>query len=317
MLHVTNGDSAAEPLKASGLPGEVSIWADVLHEGPVLPAPDDPAWRTARLAFLAAEGYATLEEAADNYERWDATLQSAADREEVVLWFEHDLFDQLLLVRHLEWFTRKRVPLERLTLICVDRYLGNLEPDDFRVLFPSRQPISTDQVMLARHAWAAFTSPEPGDLEPLAAISHASLPFLPAAVSRLLEEYPAVGDGLARSERQGLEAIRDGAATLGESFGRASAREAAVFMGDASFFARMRALASGPVPLVSLDTSGPLEGLGQRPVALTDAGHGVIAGSADAVHLNGIDRWIGGVHLYGYDAAWRWDRSASRLVASV
>ena len=36
-------------------------------------------------------------------------------------------------------------------------------------------------------------------------------------------------------------------------------------------------------------------------VALTDAGRGVLDGAADHVALNGIDRWIGGVHLVGRD----------------
>jgi hypothetical protein len=31
------------------------------------------------------------------------------------------------------------------------------------------------------------------------------------------------------------------------------------------------------------------------------------------VRLNGIDRWLGGVHLQGGEAAWRWDADAGRL----
>jgi hypothetical protein len=32
------------------------------------------------------------------------------------------------------------------------------------------------------------------------------------------------------------------------------------------------------------------------------------------LHIPGIDRWIGGVHLAGPEKAWRWDREALRLV---
>jgi hypothetical protein len=39
----------------------------------------------------------------------------------------------------------------------------------------------------------------------------------------------------------------------------------------------------------------------------------VLAGEADHVRLNGIDRWLGGVHLEGDEAAWRWDAAAGRL----
>src|SRR5205814_9828925 len=32
----------------------------------------------------------------------------------------------------------------------------------------------------------------------------------------------------------------------------------------------------------------------------------------DHVHLNGIDRWLGGVHLQGAEARWRWDEKNRR-----
>ena len=57
-------------------------------------------------------------------------------------------------------------------------------------------------------------------------------------------------------------------------------------------------MAHGPVPL--LHTEPP-----NRPVAretglrLTDTGAQVLAGGADHVTLNGVDRWIGGVQRGG------------------
>jgi hypothetical protein len=29
--------------------------------------------------------------------------------------------------------------------------------------------------------------------------------------------------------------------------------------------------------------------------------------------LNGIDRWLGGVHLHGHKVEWRWDAAAGLL----
>jgi hypothetical protein len=39
-LHVTNGDSAAEGLRATGLARRILPWRDALHEGPVPDVPD-------------------------------------------------------------------------------------------------------------------------------------------------------------------------------------------------------------------------------------------------------------------------------------
>jgi len=75
----------------------------------------------------------------------------------------------------------------------------------------------------------------------------------------------------------------------------------------------MDRMAGARVPLLVVDSGG-------RPVdrhtglRLTDAGARVLAGEADHVSLNGVDRWIGGVHLQGDGARWRWDDGTESLV---
>jgi hypothetical protein len=54
-LHVTNGESAAGSLRATGLEGEVLSWDDVLHVGPLAFDPSES--RPLRAAFLAQYGW--------------------------------------------------------------------------------------------------------------------------------------------------------------------------------------------------------------------------------------------------------------------
>src|ERR1700691_2037378 len=75
-----------------------------------------------------------------------------------------------------------------------------------------------------------------------------------------------------------------------------------LFMGDLSFFAILRELASAHFPLVRKDSNTGL-------VTLTEVGCRVLEFQDDRVHLNGIDRWLGGVPLTGTDAVWRWDNA--------
>jgi hypothetical protein len=50
----------------------------------------------------------------------------------------------------------------------------------------------------------------------------------------------------------------------------------------------------------------------------TPAGRRVLRGEADHVALNGIDRWVGGVHLHGTAAArWRWDEGTESVAATA
>jgi hypothetical protein len=47
---------------------------------------------------------------------------------------------------------------------------------------------------------------------------------------------------------------------------------------------------------------------------LTALGDRILEGNEDHVGLNGIDRWIGGVHLIGKTVRWRWDEKQGRII---
>ena len=110
-----------------------------------------------------------------------------------------------------------------------------------------------------------------------------------------------------------LAAVADGAPDAGTAFMRAAARETRPYMGDTTCFGRMDRMAEGPHPLLRLDRPGrPVERT--TGVRMTDTGARVLAGQADQIALNGIDRWIGGVHLQGHHVPWRWDDGTETIV---
>ena len=109
-----------------------------------------------------------------------------------------------------------------------------------------------------------------------------------------------------------LAAIAEGAATAGEAFVRGAARESRPYLGDTWAFAAIERLARAEVALVAAG-AGVIDR--HAAVALTEAGGRVLDGAADHVALNGIDRWIGGVHLVGRDVPWRWDEGVEAIVA--
>jgi hypothetical protein len=73
-------------------------------------------------------------------------------------------------------------------------------------------------------------------------------------------------------------------------------------------------LARARVPLLELDPPTGEVGVGTR-LRPTPAGRLVLRGETDHVALNGIDRWIGGVHLQGPEAPWRWDEGTESITS--
>src|SRR5687767_580992 len=104
VLHVLNGDCAADQLRESSVAGEVTLSADVLHEGPAPAGLLPERWRKVRARYLAECGYGDYDRCLANLTEWDRKLEAFRSYEEVVLWFEADLFDQLQLLRLLDWF---------------------------------------------------------------------------------------------------------------------------------------------------------------------------------------------------------------------
>ena len=293
-------------------------WDDILHDGPVPAGFDADALREVRADFIASMGWSTRDEVTSRFAKRDAQLDAAHDSDEIVLWFENDLYDQLQLIQILDRLADP--PAARVTLVQTDRPLGHVK-EPFGELFARRSSVSTDQLALARTAWQAFTSSDPHSIEALtlvpavagnAATVRPPLPYLGPALHRFLEEYPGVQDGVSRSQRQVLSALEAGERHLGDVFRESASLEPAIYLGDWSFVAYVRELVEAPTPLIEATGEGQL--YGHHQLRLTRAGRDVIGGRADHVRLNGVDRWLGGVHLHGHDVPWRWDPAAGRLV---
>ncbi|HBL25866.1 MAG TPA: hypothetical protein DD490_03420 [Acidobacteria bacterium] len=323
LLHVTNGSTAADTLRASGVPGKVAITADVLHEGPTPAGLPPERWRKVRARYLAESGHGGYDECLATLTRWDHALEDHRSMDELVLWFEHDLFDQLLLIRTLDGLASRDLGLTRLSLICIGEHpevkpfhgLGQLNPRQMAELLETRRPVTRDQMVLARHAWRAFCATEPIGIEVAIRRDTSALPFLADALHRHLEEFPALRGGLPRTEQQVLRALaREGGALSFEDLFRACQEmEERRFLGDVTFLHRLHELSDDPRRLVRLEREPGVGPRGVR-VILSATGQEVLDGGDDWVRIHGIDRWLGGVHLHGREAQWRWDPAHDRLV---
>jgi redox-sensitive transcriptional activator SoxR len=327
LLHVTNGESAGNTLRQTALGGAVLSWQDVLHEGPVPALPRRELLRT-RARFLADCGWGHGQALLSSLERRDRQLLEALrDGLHVVLWFEHDLYDQLQLLDALALAHAEETAPE---LIVIGSFqgrpsfagLGELTAGELETLWPSRRPAPLAALQAAASAWAALRAPEPTALPEWAARESEHLPFLAPALRRLLEELPAPGDGLSRTERHVLQTVAAGARTPPASFVAAQRLEDAPFLGDTWFYRTLHALGKGDARLVETDDRRPLPpppplgdiGLfAPLQLRLTETGERTLRCEADRVELLGIDRWIGGTHVTP-DNLWRWDPTELKLV---
>lgn len=328
MHHLVNGSIVERLLRESQIPGTVSEWADVLHEGPLVTGEHGESWRAIRAAFLAGRGYAPIADVLMKLREWDDALDRAAAGDEIVIWVEHDLFDQLLLIRHLAWYADLRSPAASLSMVTIGEYpgiepflgLGQLTSDQLRSLLGTRQPLAQRQIEIGRRAWRAVGSADPNDVVEFLTTTPRleSLPFLERALWRFLEEFPWTDDGLTRTERTILRVLAASTDPIDVTtlFRSMHEGEDAFFIGDTSFFAILEIMAGGSSPLVEILPSPDSTGRGpgrirESRLGVTSYGRSVLDGLAhrimDRVALPTGSWWIGGVHQGIDGKVWQWD----------
>jgi hypothetical protein len=317
MLHITNGDSVVGTFRQVRFPGAYLSWRDVLHDGPVPQTDTLSELSDVRAQAIAGFGWSDYESVRAGFVARDQTLEDSSKHDEVVLWFEHDLYDQLQLLQLLDWFGSNGNGSVKLSLIQINSYpgvkpfygLGQLSGPQLARLFPTRAAVTAAHLAAAREAWHAFRDPAPEALLELAQRAQEksyALPFLAKALQRFLQEYPWTIDGLSRNERQIMHAVASGRRKQQEIYFETT-RQEDVPWGDGSIYLRLAGLAGGPDPV--------LVEVQKNEYAITAAGQKLLEGKADWISLcGGIDRWLGGVHLRGPQSQWRWDDIAKTLV---
>ena len=186
MLHITNGDSAAETIKDAVFSGQILAWRDVLHEGPVPAGLHLPQLSEIRAEFIASLGWGTNEEIAKVFHERDQTLARFRENEEIILWFEHDLYDQLQLIQILDWFFESECGATKLSLICIGEHpevnpfhgLGELNVNQMAALLPSRHIISHKEKKNCAPCLASLHQSRPDQYRKILTTDTSVFPFL-------------------------------------------------------------------------------------------------------------------------------------------
>jgi len=342
VLHITNGDSAANIINNSQLSGEVLPWRDPMHHGPCPAAGSLDELSRIRITYLTNEfddGQNYVSQLPPNqsheFSERDATLLGSNDFDEVVLWFEHDLLDQLQLLQLLDWFARHGSSSLTLSLICIDHFpgvhnfrgIGQLSSTQMASLFVQRKPVTQVQFDVAVKFWQAFCHREPIDLLnlclPVGKIEE-SLPFLIAAILRHLQEFPWMSDGLTRTERQILQLVNSGIASPIKVFRDNMNFESCLFIGDWRSYAHINELCKAEQPLLYCANGAPFqyppgaqgtfEQFSKQELLVTEFGREVLAGQKTILNTHRRNSWLGGVHLSSENGLWCWDDQRSQMV---
>jgi len=321
-VHIRCGSDIKHGLEIAGFKGAFLEFADPYCQGPVpdLPLPE---FLKIRADFIAENYGITPKDALARQQKEYAAITDFSGYDHIVLWFEHDAYDQFILAFLLETLAALPLP-PRYEIICVDRVpgvsdfvgLGQLSPEALQYLWENeRRPVTAADAALGRQVWQAYRQADFDLLQSLAQNGTAAIPQMAGAILRQLMELPSVQNGLGLTQQLALDILAEhGPLTGGRLFGiLITEKEPLPFLGDLMFWDVLHHMAQAKQPpFDSNDDSAPWA---ERVLTLNETGRKLLANNLDFMTLSPPVRWVGGCDLRADTPCPRWDNVQQHVTA--
>lgn len=280
----------------SGIPGEVVICREMLCEGRVTDAPnvltffEERSVHVQQVYGIDQQIYQTrvVEEF--------LKLHNAKDSDEIVLWFEFDLFCQINLLFCLHYLQQLPTNFSKISIVSVGdepntqnfKGLGSASAQQLQTLFEQRKEVKDDDIMLATRAWQAYCGNNPFAIEALVTETSPALPFLGTALAAHLQRLPNTFNGLNIIHQFFLHRLALGQARWYDLY--------------QLFWNELRILGFGDFQLdiysQRMRHAGVMESKDQM-LAITSLGKEVLSGEENYLHYADFQQiWLGGIHLH-------------------
>ncbi|MDN4526844.1 DUF1835 domain-containing protein [Fictibacillus fluitans] len=306
-VHIVNGDTVGN--KLTDLEGDIIIWREMYDLGPVDPDMNDRLLKK-RAGFFEKKLGLPAELFLNTCRLQEQELRSIPADADITLWFEHDRYDQTMLLYLLK--TLKELGLTSLYMVTADAYpgiepffgLGQLTASQLAALHKDRVIISETQLHEAELGWNAYASDDPRDLRHWLLHGECSLPYTKRALRRHLSYFPSESNGLNEVEEHIFQLMHEGISSFTELYQQVRAQRPDDGLSDLHFAAILDHLK----PLLKL-TEGELPRYDAEPeeavLELTYDGIEVLMEREDRFDYAAGEWWLGGAAVqYG---EWRWN----------
>ncbi|MFY9244069.1 MAG: DUF1835 domain-containing protein [Polaribacter sp.] len=208
ILHITNGDITTEYLKRLNFTGDFITWREMLCEGKTTTdVGSEKFWKT-RFDYLKTSYNVSKEKFIDFTLKEYRTLCSKKSNDEIVLWFDYDLFCQINMIAVISWLKRYRKG-RQISLINSGKIIesqklkgiSELSENQIQEHFKNRIALSQDDIEYADYIWQLYCSESPLRLETVHKFNPMS-PFkhLHNALEAHLKRFPSIENGLDKVE---------------------------------------------------------------------------------------------------------------------
>ena len=171
-LHITNGDYTTNRLKNLNFEGKIITWREMLCEGKTtVDVGSENFWKT-RFDFFKSSYKTSKQKFIDYTVKEYRNLCNEKKQDEIVLWFEYDLFCQVNMLAVISWLKRYRKG-RQISLVCSGKIntqeklaaLGDLSDKQLKQHYSNKIILTNDDIEYADYIWQLYCSDSPLQLE--------------------------------------------------------------------------------------------------------------------------------------------------------
>ncbi|MCX2719655.1 DUF1835 domain-containing protein [Lentiprolixibacter aurantiacus] len=295
LLHITNGDSFTQRLTKLKLNGDIITWREMLCEGKTeTDVGSESFWKT-RFDFLHKNYNVSKSWFVEKTLKEYRSLCNHKQQDQIVLWFEYDLFCQINMLAVISWLKSHRRYAD-ISLVCsgnedeTDKMysLNELTDEQLLDLYKNRVHLSQNDIEYADYVWQLYCSDNPIRLENLMDFENYQYEYLSDAIKVHLKRFPTIKNGLNEIENKVLElSYNEKPASKKALLGAVMKNQGYYGFGDSQF----QRVITNLKPLFS----------GFNPVKLTKKGKEILDGQTSYyAELRDESAYLGGALKYNF-----------------
>lgn len=297
-LHIINGDDIAQNILDLKIGGEIVVWREMLCEGPTASELGSEEFIALRTKFLKENYQISAKDYEDQFLKELKKLTFYNSYDEVVLWFEFDLFshiNMLAAINHL-MENHLKVPVY---LVCSKKLKGEKEKNvlsqlplkDLENHYKQRIALKQDDLEMASLLWQLYNENNPQKLKKLIK-EKTNFEYLSSCLRAHIERFPNSQTGLNSLEKNILKLITTNTITsMNHLLGYSLEYQGYYGYGDR----QMQRV---------LDKLNMFFKQGENKIELTPEGEEALEGTRNFYRVLKNEEYLGGVKIYNflYDA---------------
>ncbi len=196
LLHIRCGSDIYPQLEQAGLLDNADFleFSDPFCLGPInhksLNLENIDPWVSQRSQFIAEAFELDFNEIHQKQQSSYRHLKHANEYSQIVLWFEHDCYDQLILLYLLFRFSLVDLKPGQLQIICINQHseidrfigLGQLSSQQIKKLWQQKSAVTNGQLLAGSCLWERLAKQQP--MKIITNNTGTTLPFLKSALQR-------------------------------------------------------------------------------------------------------------------------------------